>query len=79
MASVDMEVLRNENGDESATAGASEELGVMIEDLLSDLSGKFNNIAAEITAKMDDMSRRIDNLEASMQSQRSNVESNVVS
>ena len=71
----------------------SEELRVMVDDLLNDLSNKFNAVASEITAKskfsrpaakafsddslsVDDMSRRIDNLEASMRSQRLPTEDN---
>lgn len=44
----------------------AEELTVMIDDMLNDLTGKFHAITSEIMAKMDDMGRRIDNLEASL-------------
>jgi len=52
------------------------ELGAMIDDLLDDLTAKFDTVTNEIIAKMDDMSRRIDTLEASIQSQRINNDSN---
>jgi len=42
----------------------------MIDSLLNDLTSKFTAVSTELTAKMDDMSRRIDNLEASLQAQR---------
>lgn len=44
----------------------SEELSVMIDDMLADLTGRFHAVTSEIMAKMDDMGRRIDNLESSL-------------
>ncbi|KAK7403299.1 hypothetical protein QQX98_010924 [Neonectria punicea] len=38
-----------------------------VEDLLNSLSNKFAGVSSEIFAKMDEMSRRLDNLEASLQ------------
>ncbi|MCJ1447189.1 MAG: hypothetical protein MMC23_007699 [Stictis urceolatum] len=52
----------------------AEELNLMIDDLLNDLTSKFTAVASEITAKMDDMSRRIDNLESSIRMQRSDLD-----
>ncbi len=43
------------------------ELSTMIDALLNDLTAKFTAVSSEILVKMDDMSRRIDNLEASLQ------------
>ncbi|SPQ21856.1 2d65a83b-97ba-4fd1-b855-8d016cd87b68 [Thermothielavioides terrestris] len=42
------------------------ELTAHIEDLLNTLSNKFAGISSEIFAKMDEMSRRLDNLEAQL-------------
>lgn len=49
--------------------GAASELSTMIDSLLNDLTSKFTAVANELTAKMDDMSRRIDNLEQSLTEQ----------
>ncbi|KAK3501616.1 hypothetical protein B0T13DRAFT_463841 [Neurospora crassa] len=43
---------------------ARQELSVQLEDLLNTLSNKFAGVSSEIFAKMDDMSRRLDNLES---------------
>ena len=53
-------------GRKAAKSTPAEELTVMIDDMLNDLTGKFHAITSEIMAKMDDMGRRIDNLEASL-------------
>ncbi|KAK7427138.1 hypothetical protein QQZ08_006407 [Neonectria magnoliae] len=42
-----------------------------VEDLLNSLSNKFAGVSSEIFAKMDEMSRRLDNLEASLQENKS--------
>ncbi|KAK5658525.1 hypothetical protein OQA88_1917 [Cercophora sp. LCS_1] len=39
------------------------ELTAQVEDLLNTLSNKFAGVSSEIFAKMDEMSRRLDNLE----------------
>lgn len=46
----------------------------MIDSLLNDLTSKFTAVANELTAKMDDMSRRIDNLEQSLSAQETEGE-----
>ncbi|KAF4417123.1 heat shock factor binding 1 [Fusarium acutatum] len=38
-----------------------------VEELLNSLSNKFAGVSSEIFAKMDEMSRRLDNLEAALQ------------
>ncbi|KAI0011048.1 heat shock factor binding protein 1-domain-containing protein [Xylariaceae sp. FL0662B] len=60
---------------ESATndgANGSDELTVVVEELLSSLSNKFTNVSSEIFQKMDEMSRRLDNLEAALQANEEN-------
>ncbi|KAK4153141.1 hypothetical protein C8A00DRAFT_34152 [Chaetomidium leptoderma] len=42
------------------------ELTAQLEDLLNTLSNKFAGVSSEIFAKMDDMSRRLDSLEAQL-------------
>ncbi|KAI0893269.1 heat shock factor binding protein 1-domain-containing protein [Annulohypoxylon nitens] len=45
----------------------SDELTAVVEELLESLSTKFTTVSSEIFAKMDDMTRRLDNLEAALQ------------
>ncbi|KAK3327550.1 hypothetical protein B0T19DRAFT_166114 [Cercophora scortea] len=45
---------------------ARADLTVQLEDLLNTLSNKFAGVSSEIFAKMDEMSRRLDNLEAQL-------------
>jgi len=42
------------------------ELTAQLEDLLNTLSNKFAGVSSEIFAKMDEMSRRLDNLETAL-------------
>ncbi|KAI1005753.1 hypothetical protein K3495_g2467 [Podosphaera aphanis] len=42
------------------------ELSIVVDELLNSLSNKFAGVSSEIFAKMDDMSRRLDNLESIM-------------
>ncbi|KAI8958911.1 heat shock factor binding protein 1-domain-containing protein [Daldinia sp. FL1419] len=51
---------------------SSDELTTVVEELLNSLSSKFDGVSSEIFAKMDDMSRRLDNLEASLQANEEN-------
>jgi len=44
----------------------TDELTTVVEDLLNSLSNKFAGVSSEIFAKMDEMSRRLDNLEAAL-------------
>ncbi|KAG9998695.1 hypothetical protein KCU78_g16300, partial [Aureobasidium melanogenum] len=46
---------------------SSEDLATVVDDLLNQLSTKFTNISSDLLTKMDEMSRRLDNLEASIQ------------
>ncbi|KAI1824692.1 heat shock factor binding protein 1-domain-containing protein [Xylaria intraflava] len=43
-----------------------DELTAVVEELLNSLSTKFATVSSEIFAKMDEMSRRLDNLEAAL-------------
>ncbi|EGO61188.1 hypothetical protein NEUTE1DRAFT_77011 [Neurospora tetrasperma FGSC 2508] len=63
----------SENGEANTTTSptatnsaddARQELSVQLEDLLNTLSNKFAGVSSEIFAKMDEMSRRLDNLES---------------
>ncbi|TVY71341.1 hypothetical protein LSUE1_G004438 [Lachnellula suecica] len=49
-------------------ASAPAELSAVVDELLNTLSNKFAGVSSEIFAKMDEMSRRLDNLEATLQS-----------
>jgi len=46
---------------------APAELSVVVDELLNSLSNKFANVSNDIFAKMDDMSKRLDSLEATIQ------------
>ncbi|KAI1266465.1 heat shock factor-binding protein [Xylariaceae sp. FL1019] len=52
---------------------SSDELTAVVEELLNSLSSKFNGVSSEIFAKMDEMSKRLDNLEAAMQANMENA------
>lgn len=51
----------------NAHPDGSAELTAVVDDLLNQLNIKFTTISSELLSKMDDMSRRLDNLEASIQ------------
>ncbi|QDS77244.1 hypothetical protein FKW77_003254 [Venturia effusa] len=46
---------------------ATAELSIVVDELLNQLSAKFAGISEELISKMDDMSKRLDNLESSIQ------------
>ncbi|KAF1989886.1 hypothetical protein K402DRAFT_390216 [Aulographum hederae CBS 113979] len=54
------------------TGTATSELSNVVDELLTQLSTKFSTISGDLLAKMDDMSKRLDNLEATIQSQARN-------
>ncbi|CAN8095571.1 unnamed protein product [Discula destructiva] len=62
--------MSSNNGDSNAQTSTSDdaraELTQQLDDLLNTLSNKFAGVSSEIFAKMDEMSRRIDNLEAAL-------------
>ncbi|KAF2111554.1 heat shock factor binding protein 1-domain-containing protein [Lophiotrema nucula] len=43
------------------------ELTAVVDELLGQLTQKFNSVSSELLSKMDDMSLRLDNLEATIQ------------
>ncbi|KAJ9301520.1 hypothetical protein DTO271G3_1655 [Paecilomyces variotii] len=47
-------------------ASGSQELAAAVDDLLDQLQHKFDNVSSEIFGKLDDMARRLDELEASL-------------
>ncbi|MCJ1411870.1 hypothetical protein MMC19_005962 [Ptychographa xylographoides] len=57
-------VLQPQEGD------PANELAVLVDELLDGLTVKFSTVSAEIFAKMDEMSRRLDNLESSIVAQQ---------
>ncbi|KAF4509595.1 hypothetical protein G6O67_003751 [Ophiocordyceps sinensis] len=50
----------------TSSEAANAEVTAAVEDLLNSLSNKFASISSEIFAKMDEMSRRLDILEAAL-------------
>ncbi|KAI9850065.1 MAG: hypothetical protein M1838_006145 [Thelocarpon superellum] len=46
---------------------APAELTAVVDELLDSLSSKFSSVSSEIFNKMDDMSRRLDSLEETLQ------------
>ncbi|KAJ9130854.1 hypothetical protein NKR19_g9734 [Coniochaeta hoffmannii] len=56
----------------STSDGAQQELAAQIDDLLNTLSNKFSGVSSEIFAKMDEMSRRLDSLEAQLKANNEN-------
>ncbi|KAF2646083.1 hypothetical protein P280DRAFT_415025 [Massarina eburnea CBS 473.64] len=55
------------NDNASPGTDSSNELAQVVDDLMTQLTSKFSTVSSEILAKMDDMSRRLDNLEATIQ------------
>ncbi|KAI9831327.1 MAG: hypothetical protein M1819_005101 [Sarea resinae] len=49
------------------TEDAPAELSAVVDELLNSLSTKFSSVSKDILEKMDDMSRRLDSLEATIQ------------
>ncbi|CAI7584465.1 unnamed protein product [Penicillium glandicola] len=45
---------------------AQGQLTAAIDDLLNELQSKFDNVSAEMFGKLDDMTKRLDELEASL-------------
>ncbi|KAF4331896.1 heat shock factor binding 1 [Fusarium beomiforme] len=55
------------NKSENTSDDARADVTAAVEELLNSLSNKFAGVSSEIFAKMDEMSRRLDNLEAALQ------------
>ncbi|OIW29630.1 hypothetical protein CONLIGDRAFT_631710 [Coniochaeta ligniaria NRRL 30616] len=65
------------NGNSSTTEASTsddpkQELAAQIDELLNTLSNKFSGVSSEIFAKMDEMSRRLDNLENQLKANTEN-------
>ncbi|KEZ39065.1 hypothetical protein SAPIO_CDS10449 [Scedosporium apiospermum] len=62
--------MSSNNNSSSGKADTAEDsradLNAAVEDLLNSLSNKFAGVSSEIFAKMDEMSRRLDSLEAEL-------------
>ncbi|KAI1435987.1 heat shock factor binding protein 1-domain-containing protein [Xylaria sp. CBS 124048] len=50
-----------------------DELTAVVEELLNSLSSKFSTVSNELFAKMDEMSRRLDDLEAALRANEEKV------
>ncbi|TKA23216.1 hypothetical protein B0A50_07609 [Salinomyces thailandicus] len=57
----------NIQDDSHSSEIAPSELVSVVDDLLAQLQTKFSNVSAELVGKLDEMSRRLDNLEATIQ------------
>ncbi|CCU75071.1 Bgt-2742 [Blumeria graminis f. sp. tritici] len=53
------------------SSAPTDDLSAVVDELLNSLSNKFAGVSSEIFAKMDDISRRLDNLEANLKIQAS--------
>ncbi|CAJ2507794.1 Uu.00g089800.m01.CDS01 [Anthostomella pinea] len=62
-----MSSKKSESPVKKESGSSSDELTAVVEELLNSLSNKFAGVSSEIFAKMDEMSRRLDNLEAALQ------------
>ncbi|RKF60566.1 putative heat shock factor-binding protein [Erysiphe neolycopersici] len=62
---------KNDRIPTNADASAPAEFSVVVDDLLNTLSNKFAGVSSEIFAKMDEMSRRLDDLETSLKNNTS--------
>ncbi|KAG5918480.1 hypothetical protein E4U61_001695 [Claviceps capensis] len=51
----------------SVPESSSPDVSAAVEDLLNTMSNKFASVSSEIFAKMDEMSRRLEDLEAALQ------------
>ncbi|KAF4585775.1 heat shock factor binding protein 1 domain-containing protein [Ophiocordyceps camponoti-floridani] len=60
--------------DAPPSESANADVGAAVEELLNSLSSKFATISSEMFAKMDEMSRRLDNLEAALRQQKASKE-----
>ncbi|KAK6440615.1 hypothetical protein LTR95_003171 [Oleoguttula sp. CCFEE 5521] len=55
------------NLNQPSTETDASELVSVVDDLLTQLGSKFSALSSELISKMDEMSRRLDNLEATIQ------------
>ncbi|KAK8041278.1 hypothetical protein PG994_014285 [Apiospora phragmitis] len=66
MSSKKLETNAANNNNNNKEETPSDELTAVVEELLNSLSNKFAGVSSEIFAKMDEMSRRLDNLESAL-------------
>ncbi|QIW95301.1 hypothetical protein AMS68_000819 [Peltaster fructicola] len=74
-SSLSAQVNRLGMGADQEHETAPAELVASVEDLLNQLGPKFSSLSSEMIAKMDEMSRRLDNLEATIQAGNTAAES----
>ncbi|QKX59272.1 uncharacterized protein TRUGW13939_06404 [Talaromyces rugulosus] len=53
---------------QSTESSAAPELAAAVDELLDQLQNKFDNVSTEVFGKLDDMARRLDDLETSLNS-----------
>ncbi|KAI9856523.1 MAG: hypothetical protein M1813_008901 [Trichoglossum hirsutum] len=58
--------------DAQVPGDAPAELTAVVDELLNSLSSRFSSVSSEIFSKMDEMSRRLDSLEANLQANGTN-------
>ncbi|KAI0872752.1 heat shock factor binding protein 1-domain-containing protein [Hypoxylon argillaceum] len=61
-----MSSVKKDESTKKEGGNSSDELTTVVEELLNSLSNKFTTVSGEIFAKMDEMSRRLDSLEAAL-------------
>ncbi|CAK4034329.1 hypothetical protein D0862_09691 [Lecanosticta acicola] len=59
--------IAGDNASINSSQTESSELVAVVDDLLNQLTTKFNSISGEILTKMDDMAKRLDTLEGNIQ------------
>ncbi|TKA73530.1 hypothetical protein B0A49_04459 [Cryomyces minteri] len=67
MSSTPAPARQDQEQDMLTADAAPSELAIVVDELLNQLSSKFSNISQELISKMDEMSRRLDGLEATIQ------------
>lgn len=68
MTSNSVEGSANNRPSSTSADDAPAELSAVVDELLNSLTSKFSGVSSELFAKMDEMSRRLDSLEATLQS-----------
>ncbi|CAK7199123.1 hypothetical protein SEUCBS139899_001795 [Sporothrix eucalyptigena] len=68
--------MSSNNNDSSQTMSSDDaraDLTAQLDDLLNTVSNKFAGVSSEIFAKMDEMARRLDNLESALKSKENDT------
>ncbi|KAJ5327331.1 hypothetical protein N7541_009857 [Penicillium brevicompactum] len=58
-----------------SNSGSQGQLNAAVDDLLNELQSKFENVSTELFGKLDDMTKRLDDLEASLAASNSTTAS----